>query len=117
MRYEIFRSFVRGNGLLAVRIHTIADLNKRTSTSGSNPFRNLAFSVDGDRLRFKEYMKSGWKLARDVGSMALDEVVYDLDGRRNHTLSTLFPIYDWGEDDGYESIGDWIDEAADEAGR
>jgi hypothetical protein len=54
VRYEILRSFMRGNGLLAVRIHSIADLNKQPCARGSNPFSNLAFTVDGDRLRFKE---------------------------------------------------------------
>jgi antiphage defense system Thoeris ThsB-like protein len=117
VRYEIFRSFIRGNGLLAVRIHSIANLNKRTSTAGSNPFYNLAFSLDGDRLRFKEYMTSGWKRARDVGPMALDDVAYDLEGRTNHRLSTLFPIYDWEDDDGFDNIGDWVEAAADHAAR
>jgi hypothetical protein len=116
VRYEVFRSFMRGNGLLAVRIHSIADLNKRTSTAGSNPFDDLAFSVDGDRVRFREYMTSGWKPARDVGSIALNEVAYDLNGYTNHTLSTVFPIYDWEEDDGFDNIGDWIHAAARHAG-
>lgn len=100
-----------------MKIHSIAGLDKRTTAAGSNPFDNLAFSVDGDRLRFKEYMTSGWKFARDVGSMPLDDVAYNLGGYTNHRLSRLFPIYDWEEDDGYDNIGDWIEAAADRAGR
>ena len=67
VRYEIFRSFMRGNGLLAVRIHTIAGFNKKQAARGSNPFDNVAFTVDDDRIRFKEYMASGWQSARNVG--------------------------------------------------
>jgi len=117
VRYEIFRSFMRGNGLLAVRIHTIPGFNKLTERKGSNPFANLAFAVDGDQLRFKEYMTTGWKSARDVGSMPLSDVTYDLGARTNHTLSSLFPIYEWDADDGFNNLGEWIETAAEQAGR
>lgn len=95
VRYEIFRSFMRGNGLLAIRIHSIAGFDKMPSSKGPNPFDNVAFAVDGDQVRFNEYMTTGWKPARDVGSMPLGEVTYDLESRTNHTLACLFPIYEW----------------------
>ena len=116
VRYEIMRSFVRNNGLLAIRIHSIADLNRNTCASGSNPFNDLAFAVENNRLSFKEYMNTGWQPARDVGSMPLDDVAYDLGNCTNHTLSNLFPIYDWDTDEGFEHLGMWIDVAASRAG-
>lgn len=117
VRYEIFRSFMRGNGLLAVRIHTIAGLNSPATTAGSDPFAALAFSVDGDQVRFKEYKTTGWKPAQDVGSMPLNDVAYNLGDKTNHTFSTLFPIYDWNTDDGFNKLGGWIETAARKAGR
>src|SRR6266436_5914269 len=51
VRYEVLQSFVRGNGLLAVRVHGIADLNRKISEAGTDPFAALAFTVDGDRMR------------------------------------------------------------------
>ena len=117
VRYEIFRSFVRGNGLLAVRIHRIAGFNKLQCAEGSNPFDNLAFTVNGDQLRFKEYMQSGWEFARDVGYMTLSDVAYNLGDKTNHTFSTLFPIYDWQANDGYNNLGTWIEAAARQGGR
>lgn len=117
VRYEIFRSFVRGNGLLAVRIHTIAGFNKMLAAKGPNPFASVAFTVDDDQIRFKEYMTSGWQPARDVGSMALSDVTYDLAGLNNHTFSALFPIHEWDTDDGFNNLGDWIEAAAIQAGR
>ena len=117
VRYEIFRSFIRGNGLFAVRIHTIAGFDKQPAAIGSNPFDNVAFTVDGDQLRFREYMTNGWQPARDVGSMPLKEVVYNLGALTNHTFSSLFPIYEWDTGDGYNNLGDWIDAAAEQAGR
>jgi hypothetical protein len=117
VRYEIFRSFIRGNGLLAVRINSIASLNNPATLAGSDPFVSLAFWVDKDRLRFKEYMTTGWEPARDVSSMPLGNVSYNLGDRTNHTLSNLFPIYDWETDDGYSNLGGWIESAARAAGR
>jgi MTH538 TIR-like domain (DUF1863) len=117
VRYEIVRSFIRGNGLLAVRVHTIAGFNKLPSAEGSNPFDALAFTVESDHLRFKEYMQSGWEFARDVGLMPLSDLAYDLGGCTNHTFSTLFPIYDWQANDGYNNLGIWIEAAARQAGR
>ena len=116
VRYEIFRSFIRGNGLFAVRIHSIAGLHKMRSSSGPNPFANMAFTLNGDQVRFREYMANGWQYARDVGSMRLTDVVYDLGARDNHTLSSLFPIYEWDTDDGFNNLGGWIEAAAIQAG-
>jgi hypothetical protein len=117
VRYEIFRSFVRGNGLLAIRIHSIPDLKKKVSSSGANPFDNLAFFLDGDQVRFQEYKTNGWSWATDVGSMPFKDVAYDLGNRANHTFSTLFPIYSWDVDDGYNNLGKWIEKVATQAGR
>jgi hypothetical protein len=117
VRYEIFRSFVRGNGLFAVRIHTIAGFNKMPAAKGSKPFASVAFTVDDDRVRFKEYMTSGWQSARDVGAMALSDVAYDLGGLTNHTFSSLFPIYEWDTGSGFTNLGSWIETAAAQAGR
>ena len=117
VRYEILRSFMRGNGLLAIRIHTIAGLDKRTCPVGPNPFDDLAFVVENDRLGFTEYPSKGWKPARDGDSVPLDDVTYQLGGRTNHTLSNLFPIYDWDVDGGFRNLGTWIEAAATHAGR
>lgn len=117
VRYEIFRSFMRGNGLLAVRIHSIGSINSPATSSGDNPFECVAFTVDGGTVGFKEMKTTGWQLATDVGTMPLSEVAYDLGGRVNHTFGTMFPIYDWQADKGYDNLGAWIENAAKQAGR
>ncbi len=117
MRYEIFRSFMRGSGLLAIRIHTIGSLHTPPASSGDNPFDCLAFTVDNGTVRFREIKTTGWQPASDVGTMPLRDVAYNLGGRTNHTFSTLFPIYDWSTDLGYDNIGAWIESAALRAGR
>jgi hypothetical protein len=64
--------------LLAIRIHSIPNLKNTTSETGSNPFDNLAFWIDDERVRFKEYYTTGWGNAKDVSSMPLGDVTYDL---------------------------------------
>jgi hypothetical protein len=117
VRYEIFRSFMCGNGLLAVRIHSIGSLHSPPTPAGTNPFDTVAFTVDGDQVRFKEIKTTGWQPASDVGSMPLKEVAYDLGKHTNSTFSCLFPIYEWDRDNGYTNLGTWIESAAARAGR
>ena len=117
VRYEIFRSFIRGNGLLAIRIHGIGSLHSPATASGSNPFDCLAFNLENDSLRFREIMTTGWQQARDVGTMPLKDVAYNIGALTNHTFSCLFPIYDWEADRGYDNLGSWIEKAAKQAGR
>jgi hypothetical protein len=117
VRYEIFRSFMRGNGLLAIRIHSLGSLHTPATATGTNPFECVAFAVDNDQVRFKEIMTTGWQPARDVGSMPLSDVAYNLASYTNHTFNCLFPIYEWDSGDGYNNLGSWIEAAAKHAGR
>ena len=116
VRYEIFRSFMPGNGPLAIRIHSIGSLHSPATVSGCNPFDCLAFNLDGDAVRFREKMTTGWEQARDLGTMPSKDVAYNLGGRTHHTFSCLFPIYDWEADRGYDDLGGWIEKAAKQAG-
>lgn len=117
VRFEIFRSFMRGNGLFAVHVNGIKNLQQQVSDVGSDPFAAVAFAVTGDRLHFKEYKTSGWKPASDVGSMPLSDVAYNLNGMANNTFGCLFPTYDWMSDDGYNNLGGWIEQAAAQAAK
>jgi hypothetical protein len=117
VRYEIFRSFLCGNGLLAVRIHTIGSLHSPATPAGVNPFNTVAFAVDNNQVRFKEIKTTGWQPASDVGSIPMNEVAYNLRGCTNHMFSAIFPIYEWDSDNGYNNLGGWIETAAKQAGR
>ena len=50
VKYEIEKSYERGNGLLGIYIHNIKDKDGNTDTKGNNPFDNI--SQDGK----KEYL-------------------------------------------------------------
>jgi hypothetical protein len=49
--------------------------------------------------------------------MKLSDVAYLLNGQCHHTFATLFPVYDWVVNDGYNNIKSWVQTAASNAGK
>jgi hypothetical protein len=91
--YEIEESHRRGNGLLGIRIHKLENQDRETAKRGRNPFANITAMVEEPRLL----------------GLWTDKV--------RKRLSQIYPVYDWVEDDGYQNVGHWIEEAARKAGR
>lgn len=117
VRYELFRSFIRGNGILGIHINAIKDFHGSTHDGGVNPLTELAYRVEQGRIYFQERTNGIWGTARDVSSMPLSDVAYDFAGRLHHSFDTLFPTYKWFADKGYDNLGSWIEAAARRAGR
>jgi hypothetical protein len=117
VRYELVRSFYRGNGLFGVRVHGIRNFAQQLGNPGSNPFDMLAYSVVNDRVYWKEMNNGAWSNYVEVPSMALSDVSYDLNQEHNHTFACRFPIYDWVANKGSDNLGTWIDRAAQQAGK
>jgi len=59
IKYEIEKSYERGNGLLGIYIHNIEDKDGNTDTKGNNPFDNI--SQDGK----KEYLSKIYYISYD----------------------------------------------------
>lgn len=113
VRYELLKSFVEGKGILAIDIHTIADLNKKTTASGPNPLNLLGAEISNQTCCLKEKQPNGtWRWAKDVASVPVRNLPYSLGNRTNFTLGTLFNWYDWKQNNGYTNMSKWIDDAA-----
>ena len=117
VRYELVRSFHRGNGLFAIRVHGLKDFNQQYATSGPNPFDFLAYRVADDRVYWQEKNNGAWAGYDKVPSLPLNEVAYNLNSEHHHIFTCRFPIYDWGADNGYQNLGAWIEQAAKQAGK
>ena len=117
VRYELVRSFHKGNGLFGIYVHNVRNLDKQTAAAGPNPFEQLAFRVANDRISWLENNNGTWAVYDRVPTMGLSEAAYDLGGRTNHTFGTLFRTYDWVNDNGYENLGTWVETAAQQAGK
>ena len=117
VRYELIRAFQRGNGLFGIRIHNIKNLQGLTASPGPNPFDHLAYRVADGRVSWRELSNATWSDYTKVPTIPLSEVAYDLKNQLYHTFATLFPIYDWVTDNGYENLGTWVQSAATHAGK
>lgn len=63
VRYEIKKSYERGNGLLGVYIHNIPDNSGRTDAKGQNPFDIFYIERDGGKKYFSElYPTYDWRI-------------------------------------------------------
>ena len=84
VRYELEESYNRGNGMLAIRINGIKNLQGLTSVGSPNIFETFwTTNALGQRQFF----------------------------------NSLYRIYDWVLDDGYNNLGSWVQQAAIDAGR
>ena len=92
VQYEIEESHRRGNGLLGIHIHRLKNQKGETSSRGRNPFSNITVDVEESFLGL-------WT------------------NKQRKRLSEIYPTYDWVGDEGYQNVGQWIEDAARKAGR
>lgn len=111
VRYEIFKSLLRGNHLLAVHINSIKGKDQLTKTPGPNPFDYLGvrYAADGRTGELVEWTAKEW-------------VPYtQIDGKARHALNApagfagksvqlkeLYKSYDWMANDGYNNFSNWL---------
>lgn len=128
VKYEILKSFERGNGLLGIHINRIRNKDKQISAKGSNPFDRLGFQIsdDGKKIRFYELVNRKWQVFSDfpeINNKKSNSIYFD-----NHwwhgnefgeffRFSDKFPTYCWKSNDGNKGFSDWVETAAKNAGR
>ncbi len=54
VNYEIVQSHNKGNGLLAIYIHNVKDVNGKTDTKGKSPLDNCYIEKNGKKILFSE---------------------------------------------------------------
>lgn len=90
VKYEIERSYERGNGMLGIYINNIKNINGTPGLKGSNPFDS--FTV---------------KQPSPYAYMSKPQI----------RMSQIYPTYDWVNDSGYNNFSKWVEDAARAAGR
>jgi len=106
VRYEILRSFHRGNRLVGVHINGIRGKDRMTKPLGPNPFSfvGVGYSTDGRVGQFRQWTGGAWTpyprtFSCDVGSSH----------RGNwFSLSQWVPTYDWVSHNGFANFATWI---------
>ena len=117
VRYEIFKSLERGNGLLGVYLHNILDKAGKRARGGPNPFEYLGFNLRKGTLHERVLGGLFWPQSQDVPNVPLHKLSYDFAKYGTPTLAQLFQVYDWVKDDGYNQFADWVEDAAQQAGK
>lgn len=107
--YEIMKSLEKSNKILAVHINSIPGKDGKTKTKGSNPLYYLGYSYDssGTKVKLHNYIKNEWVDYSDLEGWNVKQVE---EKYRNiiYRLSTIYPIYDWIADDGFNNFDSWI---------
>jgi len=114
VRYEIAKSFERGNGLIGIFIHNIPDKFKMTVQQGPNPFDYLHFQIDnyGNKIPLLEWNGQKWIEYNDTPVITTSNVSYNFGEVLKGQFSKIFPVYDWMNNDGYNNFANWVEQAA-----
>jgi hypothetical protein len=107
--YEIMKSFEKGNYIFAVHINQIKCKNQKTKPKGNNPLYYLGYSFDktGKKLSLHNYIENKWIPFKDLDGWTVKEV-FEKDRNTIFRLSTLYPVHDWIEDDGFNQFKNWV---------
>ena len=127
VKYELVKSFVKGNGILGIHLNRIRERTTRSiSRKGLNPLERLAIYVSDDykTLTFLELVNGRWQefaLYPRVANREQNTVFFEksflsriwlgADNPRMIKFSGLFDTYCWVKDEGYDYLADWIEEA------
>ncbi len=109
VRYEMVRSLVQGNKLIAVHINSIKDKYGNTKPLGPNPLDYVAYmKYKKKKVSFFECKNDRWLNYKDYIPFTLENS--DIFPIQNEMcpLSLHFPVYDWVLDVGYHNFSQWI---------
>jgi len=109
VRYEMLKSYDRGNRLLGVHINSVADKNQQTFPFGKNIFDYLGFviSADGKKQTYYEHDGNDWKVSPDINPKMLTNMPEKF-WNKGYKLSNWVHVYDWTKEDGYKNFPTWL---------
>ncbi len=122
VKYEICKSVELGKGILGVHINWINDkFGNFKLIPGNNPFEYLRCHItnNGSKIKFFEYTGSfsepwkPFKLLPTVDNYYFDASFYG----KVFKLSKLYKTYSYMLDNGAKNLQEWIEDAAENAGR
>lgn len=111
VRYEILKSYDRGNKLFGVHINSITDKFQQTYPQGINPFDYLGFHVPSDGVvkHYQEHKNGGW-ITYEKLQPSLSTIPQQFRDT-GFKLSGWVPLYDWVVNDGYNNFATWVENA------
>lgn len=111
VRYEILKSVLQKNAILAVHINAIAGKDGRTQPRGLNPLDYLAvrYADDGQSGTLWERMDDSWQEYTAIDGRSSFRMAVSAEQRgKTYTLAQLYPAYDWIDDSGLMNFNSWV---------
>lgn len=111
VRYEIIKSYERGNKLFGIHVNSIPDKFQHTLVQGPNPFGYLGFYIksDGDIDYYQESNDGSWIKYGDLepSTKNFPESIRN----KGWSFSDWIPIHDWTTNSGYVNFPSWVEGA------
>lgn len=127
VKYEIVKSFEKGNGILGIHINRIRGKEQAISSRGLNPLDRLAFQIseDGKKIRFYELANRKWIAFADLpeinnkksNTLYFEDSWFTNEFGKSFLFSEKFDTYCWINDNGHKNFSTWVENAAEQAGR
>lgn len=111
VRYELLKSFRKGNHLFSVHVNSIKGKDGLTKVLGQNPlaYVGVTYSNDGKTATLWEKNGSDWVKYDKIDGTADYAVQVDTQYRgKGFNLSNWYPTYDWDTDQGYDNFASWV---------
>lgn len=118
VRYEIARSIVKGNGILAVDIHLLGDRQRYVSAKGPNPLNYMGVYSSGGSVRLAEFKGGKWvKYGDFTQAVTLPETWIKPHDTKVIKLSRYAHHYCYKSQNGGANFSSWVRQAAADVGR
>jgi MTH538 TIR-like domain (DUF1863) len=111
VRYEILKSFRKGNSIVAVHINGIRGRDGSIKPRGANPLIDLGvtFSASGESATLWERVGADWREYSAIGDSASFPCPVGPERRgKGFALANWYREYDWVADNGYDRFANWI---------
>jgi hypothetical protein len=112
IRYELLKSFKKGNQIVGVHINAIKAKDGSTKIRGPNPLKyvGVSFSSSGLTATLLELRAGQWHRYDEIDGSAS----YRVEGAqkyrgKSYSLADLFTTYDWISDNGFSNFANWVD--------
>lgn len=112
VRYELLKSFKKGNRMFGVHINSIKSKDGQTKIKGPNPLEyvGVSFSESGLTATLWELNDGKWGEYDNLDgspSFRIDEVARKYRGK-GYSLGEFYNTYDWVSDSGFQNFSDWV---------
>ena len=112
VRYEIMKSFKRGNSIFGIHINSIQAKDRTTKLLGPSPldYLGVTYSASGLTATLHETVNGQWQEYTEVDGGAAYQInaVPERYRGQGFNFGRWYPVYDWVAGNGYSNFSAWV---------